>query len=153
MFFRASCHRTLYPSLCMSRMNSFRSRAYRIHSSMRFIRRNFQLPPLAAMWYSALERDATFFFSFGWNTGRPNSLQIKSLRTRSSVSSGSLMWSFLPSSRLTLLMIKWEWICVRSVWVQIRTSRPWKYSASFSAAAWAAAGSTSSPAGKDWTMW
>lgn len=91
---------------------------------MMFISRNFQLSPLAAVWYSAPDMDLTRFFSRGWNTGRPNSKHTWSLRWRSCVSSGSLMCSFFPSSKLTLLTRKWEWMWSRSTWVQTSTSRP-----------------------------
>ena len=60
MLFRLSVQRTSYPSLRINVMNSSRLRAYRIHSSMVFISRNFQLSPLAAVWYSAPDIDLTF---------------------------------------------------------------------------------------------
>ena len=62
MLFRLSVQRTSYPSLRINVMNSSRLRAYRIQLSMVFISRNFQLSPLAAVWYSAPDIDLTFRF-------------------------------------------------------------------------------------------
>ena len=62
MLFRLSVQRTSYPSLRINVMNSSRLRAYRIQLSMVFISRNFQLSPLAAVWYSAPDIDLIFRF-------------------------------------------------------------------------------------------
>ncbi len=81
-----------------------------MHRSMAFMVWNFQLSPLTAERYSASDMGRGLRAGFGWNTGRPNSAQTSSLRWRNSSSSRLPTWSFLPSSRLTLLMIRWEWM-------------------------------------------
>lgn len=61
-----------------------------------------------------------------------------------------LLWYFLPVSALTELMMKWEWICSRSVWVATTTSKPSNSSASFRAISWAVWGVSCSSGWKDW---
>lgn len=54
MHLRLRSQRTWYPSLSIREMNSSRVAAYRMHWSMVFMRRNFQLSPLEAERYSRL---------------------------------------------------------------------------------------------------
>ena len=90
-----------------------------IHRSMAFISWNFQLSPRAAAWYSPPERAEVCVCSLSSNIGRFSSLQMRSFWRRSFSSSFCDTWSFRPSSMLTLLMMRWEWICSRSTWVQM----------------------------------
>ena len=108
MFFRPSDHRTWQPSLSMREINSSLVEAYRMHWSMVFISRNFQLSPLAAERYSRLLMRFCFTcFSDGGRVSRLWAAQIASLVCRWAWRSAALWWSFLPFWKLTLLTIRW----------------------------------------------
>ncbi len=81
-----------------------------MHRSMAFMVWNFQLSPLAAERYSASDMGRGLRAGFGWNTGRPRAAHTASLRWRSSASSRLPVWSFFPSSKLTLFTSRWEWM-------------------------------------------
>lgn len=102
-------------------MNASRVWAQRMHSSMVFMSRNFQLSPLAAERYSRAPSLCVFGSCFG-RTDRPCAAQSSSEMERSLASVPGPCRSILPLSKQTLFTMKCEWMCSRSMWVAISTS-------------------------------
>ena len=92
-----------------------------MHSSMVFMSRNFQLSPLVAERYSLAPSPCVFVSCLG-RTVNPCAAQSSSEMGRSLASVPSPCRSILPLPKQTLLTIKCEWMCSRSMWVAMSAS-------------------------------
>lgn len=153
MYFRSAVHRTAYPRRRSSSSNSFRVRARRMHWSMTYISRSFQLSPLAADRYS-LADIPWGCVSLGLTTGYPWTRQSSSLSSRRFRKPAGVICSLRPSCQLTELITKWEWGLSVSQWVQTSTSCPGHArSANSRARSWASAEEMVDRESKDWVNW